>query len=859
MIDIIEFESINNIISFIKKRKDTSSIRRGVEDIISNVRSFGDKALRDYTLEFDKVHLEDFKVSKEEINKAYEEVDADFIDILKESYKNILSYHENQKKTSYIYNKELGVFMGQRLIPVDSAAIYVPGGKAAYPSSVLMNAIPAIVAGVNDISIVTPPDKNGKVKNSILAAAKICGIYNIYKLGGAQAIAALAYGTESINAVSMIVGPGNAFVAEAKRQVFGDVGIDMVAGPSEILIIADDNANAKYIAADLMSQAEHDELASSILVTTSKELAEKVNKEIIYQVKELSRKNIIESSLRNYGKIIISKSIKESINIANIISPEHLELLVSNPMEYFLLENRQREIWDTYIPGHGMLVWHIDFDSNKWFYNTVNNTANHQCVDIIEADNTATSQTRPGDTFPGTSSVFEFTSKSRPAFRNWKNEAIDYPITEISESVDGVISFKIKGGGDETSPYYLPAPKVKVTAVDSESFKLEWDAVDVAEGYMLTVYAFEDSDGSELYGHVGDYLTKDIGDITSIEIEDLDSDTAYVIRLYAYNRYNMSSASEMNVSTISEDMEDSSPLINTEKIGSDKVDLWWTSLKDAEYYELTVATRTVGESAESETASFDGKKLPSSQWFSFGGWETRTGYFGESAPSLKFSSNGDMIESPVYDKDIKSVELWSRFSREDISARLEVYGSDGVSKYHIATITEIAGDEEGTRLSIDNIPYGTRQITLTYYFASKDAILYVDDIKINFAGEVVDTPVAGYENLRVDGTNCTVSGLNKLTEYVAYVRAVGGGVESKYSRPVSFKTTDPASVNSVVDNSLAIRLSNGVVSLSDFSEMFSVYSIDGRVIALNVAGEFRLPHNGMFIVKAGSKVAKVNW
>lgn len=224
--------------------------------------------------------------------------------------------------------------MGQRLIPVDSAAIYVPGGKAAYPSSVLMNAIPAIVAGVNDISIVTPPDKNGKVKNSILAAAKICGIYNIYKLGGAQAIAALAYGTESINAVSMIVGPGNAFVAEAKRQVFGDVGIDMVAGPSEILIIADDNANAKYIAADLMSQAEHDELASSILVTTSKELAEKVNKEIIYQVKELSRKNIIESSLRNYGKIIISKSIKESINIANIISPEHLELLVSNPMEY---------------------------------------------------------------------------------------------------------------------------------------------------------------------------------------------------------------------------------------------------------------------------------------------------------------------------------------------------------------------------------------------------------------------------------------------------------------------------------------------------------------------------------------------
>lgn len=531
----------------------------------------------------------------------------------------------------------------------------------------------------------------------------------------------------------------------------------------------------------------------------------------------------------------------------------------TNPKEYFMLENRQQEIWDTYIPGHGMLIWHIDFDKDKWFYNTVNNSANHQCVDIEEADNTQTSQTRSGDTFPGTSNVFEFTSKSRPAFRNWKNEAVDYPITEISESVDGVISFKISGGGDETSPYYLPVPKAKITAVDNESFKLEWDAVDVAEGYMLTVYAFEDSDGSELYGHVGDYLTKDVGNITSIVIEELELNTAYVVRLYAYNRYNMSSASELYVSTNSDKMEESSPLINVEKVGYDGADLWWTSLADAEYYELTVATRKVGESTESETASFDGKKLPSSEWFSFGGWETRTGYYGESAPSLKFSSIGDMIETPVYDKDIKSVELWTRLSREGVSARLEVYGSDGISKYHITTIAEIAGDEEGTKLAIENIPYGTRQITLTYYFASKDAILYMDDIKINFAGDVVDTPVAGYENMRVDATSCSVSGLNQLTEYVAYVRAVGGGVESKYSRPISFVTQDPASINSVFDNKLDIRVSDGIVSLNDSSESFSVFSIDGRMIAMNVVGEFRLPHNGVFIVKAGLKVAKVNW
>ena len=261
MMDIIELsnKSISDVVSIIKKRSNTLNVRKSVEEIIENVKSSGDKALRGYTLDFDKVYLESFKIEKEEIDKAYNESDIEFTEILKESIKNIRAYHENQKKTSYIYQKELGIFMGQRLIPMDSVAIYVPGGKAAYPSSVLMNAIPAKVAGVNEIVLVTPPDKNGDVNKQILVAAKICGINKVYKLGGAQAIAALAYGTESVDNVSMIVGPGNAFVAEAKRQVYGDVGIDMVAGPSEILIVADEKANPKYIAADLMSQAEHDE------------------------------------------------------------------------------------------------------------------------------------------------------------------------------------------------------------------------------------------------------------------------------------------------------------------------------------------------------------------------------------------------------------------------------------------------------------------------------------------------------------------------------------------------------------------------------------------------------------------------
>ena len=291
MMDIIELnnKSISDTISIIKKRSNTLNIRKSVEDIIGNVKDFGDKALREYTLNFDKVYIETFKVEEEEINKAYNKVDVEFIEVLKESIENIKEYHERQKKTGYIYNKELGVYMGQRLIPVDTVAIYVPGGKAAYPSSVLMNAIPAKVAGVKEIVLVTPPDKNGFINNKILVAAKLCGINKIYKLGGAQAIAAMAYGTESIDSVSMIVGPGNAFVAEAKRQVYGDVGIDMVAGPSEILVIADEKANPKYIAADLMSQAEHDELASSILITTSKNLAKKVNEEIKLQIEKLNK------------------------------------------------------------------------------------------------------------------------------------------------------------------------------------------------------------------------------------------------------------------------------------------------------------------------------------------------------------------------------------------------------------------------------------------------------------------------------------------------------------------------------------------------------------------------------------------
>lgn len=338
MIDVIEYSKYekNNLLKILEERNNTKSnnIEDKVRNIIETVKDYGDRALINFTKQFDNIMLEDLRVTEDEIEEAYNSVDKEFIDILKESKENIKAYHEKQKKLDYIYTKENGVYMGQRIIPIESVGVYVPGGKAAYPSSVLMNVIPAKIAGVKKIVMVTPPSLNGEVNKNILAAAKISGVDEVFKVGGAQAIAALAYGTETIEAVCTIVGPGNSYVAEAKRQVYGKVGIDMIAGPSEVLIIADEAANEKFIAADLMAQAEHDEMASSILITTSMNLAKKVNNEVKVKVEDLDRKEIVKKSLQSYGKIIVCNNIDECIDISNKISPEHLEILLKNPIEY---------------------------------------------------------------------------------------------------------------------------------------------------------------------------------------------------------------------------------------------------------------------------------------------------------------------------------------------------------------------------------------------------------------------------------------------------------------------------------------------------------------------------------------------
>ena len=333
-------ESTKDILENLLKRSPNNygKFEAAVADILANVKEKGDEALFSYTKEFDKVEVtpETIRVTEEEIEEAYKAVDASLLEVIRKALVNIRSYHEKQRQNSWFTSTENGTMLGQKVTPLNRVGVYVPGGKAVYPSSVLMNIVPAKVAGVPHIVMTTPPGKDGKVNPSTLVAAKEAGADEIYKVGGAQAVGALAYGTASIPKVDKIVGPGNIFVALAKKAVYGHVSIDSIAGPSEILVLADETANAHYVAADLLSQAEHDEMASAILITTSTELAQNVEKEIEGYLKVLSRKEIIEKSLENLGYILIAEDMDEAIEAANEIASEHMEIVTKNAFEVMM-------------------------------------------------------------------------------------------------------------------------------------------------------------------------------------------------------------------------------------------------------------------------------------------------------------------------------------------------------------------------------------------------------------------------------------------------------------------------------------------------------------------------------------------
>ena len=308
-------------------------VNETVENILKDVKNRGDKALIEYTEKFDGVKLETLEVSDKEIEDAYNTIDKELLEVIKYSHDNIKKYHERQVRNNFMITEENGVVLGQIINPIEKVGLYVPGGTASYPSTVLMNAVPAKIAGCKEIVMVTPPNPDGSISAPILAAAKIAGVDRIFKVGGAQSVAALSYGTESIPKVYKIVGPGNIYVAMAKKMVYGEVSIDMIAGPSEVLIIADESADYVYVAADLLSQAEHDRLAACILVTTSEELADKVATELEKQLKELPREEIARASIENQGRIIIVDNLEEAVYVSNFVAPEHLEVAVDSPFE----------------------------------------------------------------------------------------------------------------------------------------------------------------------------------------------------------------------------------------------------------------------------------------------------------------------------------------------------------------------------------------------------------------------------------------------------------------------------------------------------------------------------------------------
>ncbi|AEM22952.1 histidinol dehydrogenase [Brachyspira intermedia PWS/A] len=329
VINYKECKSLDDIL--LRSQFSHDDVNEKVKAILEDVKQNGDNALKKYSKMFDNAEIETLEVTEKEIEEAYNRVDDKFKETLNLAYNNIEKFHKKQLRNSYITNEEDGIVMGQIINPIEKVGVYIPGGTAVYPSTVLMNVIPAKVAGVNEIILVSPPNKEGKINDNILAAAKISGVNKIFKTGGAQAIAALSYGTESIPKVYKIVGPGNIYVAMAKRLVYGEVSIDMVAGPSEVLIIADETANHIHIASDMLAQAEHDKLASSILVTTSKDIAEKTKEELYKQLEKLSRKDIALESIENNGRIIITETIDEAIYISNEIAPEHLEISIKEP------------------------------------------------------------------------------------------------------------------------------------------------------------------------------------------------------------------------------------------------------------------------------------------------------------------------------------------------------------------------------------------------------------------------------------------------------------------------------------------------------------------------------------------------
>jgi len=532
----------------------------------------------------------------------------------------------------------------------------------------------------------------------------------------------------------------------------------------------------------------------------------------------------------------------------------------SKPKEYYLFENRQKHGWDSYIPGHGMLVWHIDFDSSVWNDNIVNNTPEHQHVDLIEADGAVDDGTRSGDPFPGTATCSEFIPSAAmpyPSFSNWNGTASKLPITSIGEDETGLISFKAGDGGSADSHLNVDKPTPILTGIDNTSMSLEWKPVAGATAYYLTVMSMyvDDLFGTLETTLLDDYTFADLGDKTSAKITGLEPGRTYSISLNAGTDQNLSPSGTGMYTTFDQDFSNASPILEVAP-GTTDATLKWIGVPEADYYEATVATRTMGEAEPGITIAWDNRRYPSDWSFPGGSFDTRDDYVGETSPSLRLV-NGTVLSTGLYDNDIRSISMWARSGSTDAPASLKFYSVEpNYSLTPIAEISDLACSKEGTKVEIKNIPDGVKQFMMIYSCPAAGITANIDDIQIDFAGAITDTPVGGYDARRVDGTSLKAEGLAPLTDYVAYVHAIKGESESAKSKTVYFSTADPSGIDSATATGSAFTLIDGVaISVNPMD----IFSIDGTPVAIKATGSVRLPGHGIYLIRADGKTSKVIW
>ena len=538
-----------------------------------------------------------------------------------------------------------------------------------------------------------------------------------------------------------------------------------------------------------------------------------------------------------------------------------------DPKEYYLFENRQQKSWDTYLPAHGMLVWHIDYDNSVWFNNTVNNNPTHQHVDLIEADGMQVKGSMTGATFPGSKNIGEFTATTSPAFINWNGKQTALPITNIYENNNGVMGFRVGEGGSADSALALPAPKVRLTKGDSGSLTLAWDKVNGATGYVMSVMVMEtDIFGTFNRSYVPGYQLKSVGDVGTVTLSDLKADTSYAFEVYAVNDKNMSKAAESCYSTFVSNFANIVPELS---VTPDKeiAILEWAEVPAAEYYTATVATRTLSDTSRAALINFDNSKIPAGTLFSGAQYDLRESYSGETAPSLRFTMQNGQLTTPSYSDDISSISFWARVNRQNADFSFKLYSLDidytdptsGGKLTLFAEVNNVAASSEGSKVTITDIPEGVHQVLMTYNYKTPGLNFCIDDIEINTSKSFTDTPVGQYDKMRVDGQRLTAEGLAQETPYVAYIRAHNSEGSSALSKTVHFTTTDTTGIDSVTgDNESGFTVGNGIVSTTGSTAM-SIYTIDGRTIAVNALGAVQLPGHGIYIVKCGSQVRKISY